>query len=184
MARTIRPATADDASSIARIYAPFVTDKATSFEAVAPTAEQIVVLLTTLEPKYPWLVFDEDEVVRGYADAGPHSARHAYQWSVNVSVYLDPSVHRRGIGRTLYLALFDLLKRQGYVNAYAGITVPNQASEGLHAAFGFEPVGIYRGVGFKLGRWHDVIWLHLRLRDDAVPVDTPRPTSELWRSRV
>jgi phosphinothricin acetyltransferase len=81
-------------------------------------------------------------------------------------------VHRRGFGRALYEALFPMLVRQGYVNAYAGITLPNEKSVGLHEAIGFTPVGVYRNVGFKMGRWLDVGWWQRSLQ--PMP-DTPRP---------
>src|SRR5205823_3664575 len=94
-----------------------------------------------------------------------HSARAAYRWSVNASVYIDASQWRRGIGRGLYRSLFAILAAQGYVNAYAGITLPNPSSVGLHEAVGFTPVGVYRSVGYKFGRWHNVGWWELALRD-------------------
>jgi phosphinothricin acetyltransferase len=174
MPGVIRLASIADAPAIQRIYAPFVTDRVTSFEATPPDATEIAHRIGTPGDGFPWLVYEDAGGVVGYAYAAPHAARHAYRWSVNVSVYLDPRVHRRGIGRALYLALFDVLRRQQYVNAYGGITLPNAASEGLHRSVGFVPVGIYRGVGFKFGQWWDVAWMHLRLREDATPAE-PQP---------
>jgi len=132
--------------------------------------------------RYPWLVFERDGTVLGYAYASPHRARAAYQWSAEVSVYVDPRAHRSGVGRALYLALFDVLRRQHYVNAFAGITLPNASSVGLHEAMGFTPIGVFREIGFKFDRWHDVAWLQLRLRQDPRPISSPLPLADVWRT--
>jgi L-amino acid N-acyltransferase YncA len=182
MASRIRNVELSDAPAISRIYAPYVTDTATSFERVPPDAEEMEQRIAATIGQYPWLVFEQDGEVLGYAYAGAHSSRHAYQWSVNVSVYLDARAHRRGIGRALYTVLFELLRRQRFVNAYAGITLPNAASVGLHEAMGFVTVAVYPRVGFKFGKWHDTTWLHLRLvEEDAPPAGDPLPPEELWR---
>jgi len=97
-----------------------------------------------------------------------------------VSIYIHSDARRRGVGRALYGALFDLLVRQGYVNAYAGVTLPNPASVGLHESLGFRPVGVYPRIGFKFGRWHDVAWFQLRLQEAAVPVSEPLPVLKLF----
>ena len=110
----------------------------------------------------------------GYAYAARHNERSAYQWSVNTSVYVDARFQRRGVGRGLYLSLFEILRAQGYVNAYAGITLPNAGSVGLHEAMGFETVGVYRNVGFKFGAWHDVGWWQLTLKPHEASPSAPR----------
>lgn len=164
-----------DAHAIQQIYAPFVTDHVTSFEAVAPDTAEVARRIQDGGGRFPRLVYEDEGNVAGYAYASAHSARSAYQWSANVSVYVAPSAHRRGIGRALYTALLELLRRQRFANAYGGITLPNPASVALHEALGFAPVGIYRGVGFKFGEWRDVMWLHTRLRDDPHPEGPPLP---------
>ncbi len=170
---TTRLARADDAAQVQAIYAPIVRDTAISFEAeppdVAEVRRRIEGTLTTL----PWLVRERDGEVLGYAYATPHRDRLAYQWSVEVSVYVAPHARGAGVGRSLYLPLLDLLAVQGLVNAYAGITLPNPASVGLHQALGFTPVGVYRESGFKEGAWRDVGWWQRRLRDLAVPPAAP-----------
>jgi L-amino acid N-acyltransferase YncA len=182
MASRIRNVAPTDAPAISRIYAPYVADHAISFELVPPDTAEMETRIAGVITQYPWLVFEEDGDVLGYAYAAAHNPRHAYQWSVNVSVYLDARAHRRGIGRALYTALFDLLRRQRFVNAYAGITLPNAASVGLHEAMGFVPVAVYPRVGFKFGKWYDTTWLHLRLvEEDGPPVGDPLPAAELWR---
>jgi phosphinothricin acetyltransferase len=112
---------------------------------------------------FPWLVCVGGGDVAGYAYASQHHERAAYQWSANVSVYIHAEHRGRGLGRALYAALFDILRAQRVHNVYAGITLPNGASVGLHEAVGFQPVGVYRSVGFKLGRWHDVGWWEMAI---------------------
>ena len=130
-------------------------------------------------PAYPFLVADDGGQVVGYAYAGPHNDRAAYRWSANVSVYVDPSRHRTGIGRSLYRALLALLAAQGYRQAIAGITLPNAGSVGIHEAAGFTIVGIYRQVGWKLGAWHDVSWWQLTLEGSDGPGRETRPVDQL-----
>jgi phosphinothricin acetyltransferase len=174
MTSTIRLARTADCASIAAIYAPVVANTATSFEATPPDATEIARRIESLRPRYPWLVYDDGASILGYAYASGHRDRAAYQWSVEVSAYVHPKAHRRGIGKALYSSLFSVLKLQGYRNAYAGITLPNPASEALHKAVGFEPVGVYRSIGYKLGKWHDVIWLVRRLNDLVLEPPLPQ----------
>ncbi len=175
----IRSASIADARAVRDIYAPFVTDSATSFEAEAPDAAAMEQRIRDVQAKHPWLVFEAAGEVLGYAYASTHRARQAYQWCAEVSVYVHARARHRGIGGALYRALFDLLRRQGYINAYAGITLPNPASVGLHESLGFRPVGVYTRIGYKFGAWHDVGWFQLRLQDPAVPVAELRPASTL-----
>ena len=180
MENRIRRVDVADAEAIRAIYAPFITESATSFEADVPDRHEMARRIEADADRYPWLVFERDHEVIGYAYASPHRARKAYQWSAEVSVYVDVRAHRRGVGRALYTALFELLRQQRYVNAFAGITLPNPSSVGLHESFGFVPVGVFKQIGFKFDQWHDVGWLHLRLRDDPRPVSDPLPTAGLW----
>lgn len=168
----IRLATADDAEAIRAIYGPFCLTPV-SFEAESPSVEEMGRRIAALAGKMPWLVYDDGGTILGYAYASLHRARTAYQWSVEVSAYVADGQRRRGVGRMLYAALFALLRAQGYVNAYAGVTLPNPASVGLHEAVGFRPVGVYRGIGWKNGAWHDTGWWSLDLRDHTP--DPPPP---------
>ena len=171
----IRLAVESDSEAIARIYSPAVTDHVTSFERVPPDGTEMADRMRSIGAHYPWLVREEDGVVIGYAYASPHRERWAYQWSVDVCVYVDSTVHRRGTGRALYTSLFAVLVLQGYRNAYAGVPLPNPASEGLHLADGFEKVGVYHRVGYKFGAWHDVAWFERLLA--ARVTDPPAPLS-------
>ena len=119
------------------------------------------------------MVCEEHGVLLGYAYASPHRARAAYQWSVDVSVYVHAQARRAGVGRALYRSLFSLLTLQRFYQAYAGITLPNPASVGLHEGLGFQPVGVYHAVGYKLGAWHDVGGEQLPLRERTTSPDPP-----------
>ena len=178
MKKTIRCANPADADAISRIYSPYVAKTTTSFELVPPDANAMAERIRNVASQYPWLVFESDGDVVGFAYGSTHRTRPAYQWSVEVTVYLDGKAQRRGVGKALYVALFELLRRQGYVKAFAGITLPNPASVGLHEAIGFTRVGIFSGIGFKFGQWHDVLWLEMQLRQDSNPA-TPLAISEV-----
>jgi L-amino acid N-acyltransferase YncA len=173
MTATIRLAGPDDAAGVQAIYAPVVRDTAVSFEAEPPTVEEMRQRITHTLERLPWVVCEHRGELLGYAYASPHRARAAYQWSVDVSVYVHTQARRSGVGRGLYRSLFPLLALQGFYNAYAGITLPNPASVGLHESLGFQPVGVYRAVGYKLGAWHDVGWWQLPLRERTTPPDPP-----------
>jgi L-amino acid N-acyltransferase YncA len=183
MEKSIRRVEVADARTIREIYAPSVSDSATSFELVVPDLAEVECRIEVRRDRYPWIVFETGRRILGYAYASAHRARWAYQWSVEVSVYVHPQAHRRGVGRALYTALFGLLRLQGYVNAYAGITLPNPSSVGLHESLGFVPVGVFRRIGFKFERWHDVAWLHLPLVEAPRPVPEPLPAAGLWQQQ-
>lgn len=165
---------ARDGAACSAIYAPYVTDSAISFEDVAPTAQQLSARIAATSGRYPWLVLEEDGRVVGYAYASQHRERAAYRWAVDVAVYVDSGHRGRGAGRRLYEALLELLRRQGLRIACAGITLPNDASVGLHRALGFEHVGTYRDIGWKAGAWRDVAWWQRQLADGE-RTDGPPP---------
>jgi phosphinothricin acetyltransferase len=162
----IRDAVATDAERCAAIYAPYVDGTAISFESEAPSAGEMARRIADAQRAHAWLVLADDGDVVGYAYGGPFMSRAAYQWSAGVSVYMAPGRRRTGGGRALYEALFDRLAARGFRTVLAGVALPNEASTGLHLALGFEPVGTYLRVGWKLGRWHDVTWYQRPLGDD------------------
>jgi phosphinothricin acetyltransferase len=169
----------DDGDGIRAIYAPFVADTPISFELDVPSVADMRRRVTELTAQHPWLVVEDERGIAGYAYGSAHRSRAAYGWSTDVSAYVRPDSHRRGLGSALYAALLELLHRQGYRQAFAGITLPNAASVGLHEAMGFVPVGVYRNVGWKLGRWHDVGWWQCGLGPPSPEPHTPRPVTEL-----
>ena len=174
----IRLAKPTDADGVLEIYAPIVSDTAISFELVPPSVEEMRERIETTLATFPWLVAEAEQKIIGYAYASRHRERAAYQWSVDVSVYVNDDARRQGVARALYRALLDMVRELGYCTAFAGIALPNEASVGFHEAMGFTPVGIYRNVGFKLGRWHDVGWWQLVLREYPVRPEPPRAMRE------
>lgn len=175
MPATIRLALETDAERVSAIYAPFVAGTAISFELDPPDEREMRRRVRATLDRWPWLVCERDGTVQGYAYASEHRERAAYQWCSDVSVYIDAAAQRTGLGRALYTSLLRILALQGFHNAYAGITLPNAASVGLHETLGFEPVGVYRAVGFKLGAWHDVGWWQLRLMPSGPHPAPPDP---------
>lgn len=167
----IRLATEADAAAVAAIYAPCVRATPISFESVPPSPAEMAERIVGTLPRYPWLVDEEDGAVVGYACAGPFAQRVCYRWSVTTTVYVRDSHWRRGVGRRLVAALLGVLAEQGFRSAYAGVTLPNAGSVGLHEAMGYEPVGVYRDAGHKLGRWHDVAWFQRALQPNAPRVE-------------
>lgn len=172
MAR-IRLAEAADAPSFPEIYAPSVVDSCISFELEVPDAAEFRRRLEAQARVAPWLVCEEAGRVLGYAYGSRHRERAAYRWSTDASVYVAAGARRRGVGRALYRSLFALLALQGFRAVHAGIALPNPPSVGLHEALGFLPVGVYRAVGFKAGRWCDVGWWQLELLPRVGPPPEP-----------
>ena len=170
----IRAATEQDAEACTAIYAPYVTGTAITFEIEPPTPAEMAKRIAQAQKTHAWLVLESDGRVVGYAYGGPMKPRAAYRWSSEVSIYLEPGRRRTGGGRALYEALFERLTERGYRTAVAGMTLPNDASEGLHAALGFEPIGTYRNIGWKLDGWHDVAWAQRTLATSPNPPSEPR----------
>ena len=175
---TVRIAHVSDAQAIQAIYAPMVESTAISFELEPPSVEEMAMRIESTLLTYPYLVAVRDGQVIGYAYASQHRAREAYHWSVDVTVYVAPEAHRRGVGRALYDVLLPRLKTQGFHAAYAGIALPNDGSVGLHEALGFAHIGTYPEVGFKHGAWHDVGYWRIAL-DSTSPPRPPVPFSEI-----
>lgn len=168
MTVSIRHAEARDAAAIAEIYAPYVRETAISFEEVPPDDDEVA---RRIDDASEWIVAEEVGTIQGYAYAGVFNPRSAYRWSCEVSVYLDSGSRGRGLGRLLLADLLDRLRAAGFVNAFAGIALPNDASIGLFESAGFHRVALYESVGMKLARWHDVGWWQLRLREPTIPPD-------------
>ncbi len=149
-----------DAGAVAEIYRPAVEASVATFEEVPPGPDEMAERIRTTLRWSPWLVAEEAAggPVVGYAYAARHRERPGYRWSVDVSAYIAPAFRGQGIGRRLYDALLPILRRQGFVNLYAGVALPNPASVALHERIGMRLIGVYEGVGFKFGAWHDVAW--------------------------
>lgn len=172
----LRLAQKSDASRILEIYGEYIRETVITFEITVPTEEEFWTRIQTVSKTSPWIVAEVEGEIAGYAYAGKHRDREAYQWSVEPSVYLDSRFHKRGVGTLLYKMLFKILRLQGFYNAYAGITLPNEASVGLHESLGFKHLGTYKNIGHKMRKWHDVGWWSLDLQQGHSP-NPPKPKS-------
>ncbi len=146
-----------DSTALLAIYGQYL-DTPTTFECVLPSEEEFAGRITAFGGTYPYLVWEEDGRIRGYAYAHRQAERAAYQWNAELSVYLDRDCTGRGVGRRLYSALMDILRLQGIRTVYGCVTLPNEKSEGLHRTMGFQKLGTYHSAGYKCGAWHDVAW--------------------------
>ncbi len=171
---SVRPATAGDAKAIRAIYAPIVRETTISFEMEPPDTAEIRRRMEAGPVRLPWLVAEMGRDVAGYAYAAAFRSRPAYRWSVETTVYIASSARRRGAGRALYERLLADLRGLGYVSAYAGIALPNDASVRLHEAAGFIPAGVFPAAGYKHGGWVDVGWWAVALRQAPTVPDPPR----------
>lgn len=180
---SIRLATPDDAEGIRRVYAPYIATPIT-FEEDVPSPEDFYARMEEIMRSYPCLAACADGRVIGFAYAHRQAERAAYDWNVELSVYLDESEERRGIGSALYKTLMGLLSLQGIRCAYARVTLPNAASERLHARFGFDIMGIQRSAGYKNGAWRDVAWYAKPIAPFDDDPDRPIPFPAVLDDRV
>jgi phosphinothricin acetyltransferase len=162
----IRDAVRADTQALLALYRPFVTDTAVSFELEPPSAAEFEQRIVAAQSKWAWLVAERGGELVGYAYGSSFRARAAYQWSTEISAYVHGAHHGQGVGRALYTRLLAVLTEMGYCTAYAGITLPNEASIRLHKAVGFGEVGVFRRAGYKFGKWHDVSWWQRELRQE------------------
>jgi L-amino acid N-acyltransferase YncA len=170
----IRSALPSDAESVLAIYRDYVFNSAVTFETEVPSVDEMRTRIAHALESHAWLVQGRPPQVNGYAYATRFHPRPAYRWSTEVSVYVGSGAHGRGIGGALLENLLATLKARGYVNAFAGIALPNPASVRLFETRGFEQVALQKKVGYKLGRWRDVGWWQLRL----APASNPPPLIE------
>ena len=168
----IRDGRAADAAACAAIYAPYVLDIAVTFETEPPGPAEMAERIATATRSHAWLVLEAEDRIVGYAYGGPFKARAAYRWSCEVSVYLEHGRVRTGRRSCAVRRVADPVGRSWYRTAVAGMTLPNEASVGLHRAMGFELVGVNTRIGWKLDRWHDVAWMQRSLGpSDDPPLD-------------
>lgn len=165
----IRPVIHSDASSILDIYAPYILSTTISFETEVPTVKDFSERIIAHEECWPWLVYESDGLIAGYAYASKHRERAAFQWSVETSIYLDDRFQKKGIASKLYQTLFWILKYQGFRNVYAGITLPNEKSIYFHEKMGFKKIADYKNIGYIFNRWNTVRWYELQLNDQGHP---------------
>ena len=175
---SVRPAAERDLPAMLAIYRPYVEHTAFSFEYEPPTEAEFARRFREHTEQFPWLVWEEGGRVLGYAYAGAPWERSAYRWCAEISVYLDPSIHRRGIGRRLYGAIEECLSRQGYRWVYALVTSENEGSVAFHRSLGYQDHCVFENCGYKMGRWLGVLWLRKALQPLGQPEEFPRS----WRA--
>lgn len=164
---TIRQAAAQDAAALLEIYRPFITDTVVTFEYEVPAAAEFAARITDTLAFFPYLVCERDGKPVGYAYAHHIRERAAYDWAVELSIYLAPEAQGQGVGTVLYQCLIDLLERQNIRILYGCVTLPNEGSRRLHEKLGFALTGVWHGSGWKFGQWHDVGWFEKRLGGDG-----------------
>ena len=178
----VRFATAADIPAILAIYAPYVKNTAISFEYSIPTLAEFSARFQQITEQFPWLVWEEDGKISGYAYAAAPFERAAFGWCAEPSIYLLPQAQGKGIGRKLYEALEKLLKIQGYRTLYAIVTTDNTPSIAFHKALGYRHLADFPNCGFKLDRWHGITWLEKPLFSVDFPTDSPKPISKIVKS--
>lgn len=164
-AKTFRLVQEADAAEILGIYEPYIRDTAITFEYETPSAEEFGNRIKEISSDYPYIVCVSDGRIIGYAYAHRQMERAAYQWNAELSVYIDKSRLRCGVGKALYGALIEILRMQNIRNVYGCVTLPNENSEKLHEYFGFKKLGVYHSTGYKCGAWHDVAWFEKAVGD-------------------
>ena len=180
---TIRRAGVGDAAALLEIYRPFITDTVVTFEYDVPTADEFAGRITDTLADFPYLVCERDGKPVGYAYAHHIRERAAYDWAVELSIYLAPEAQGQGVGTVLYQCLIDLLDMQNIRILYGCVTLPNEGSRRLHEKLGFVLTGVWHGSGWKFGRWHDVGWFEKRLGGDA-PARPVVPSAALGGEKI
>lgn len=180
----IRVATPKDGEALLNIYKGYIENTAITFETEVPSVEVFGQRIENTLNRFPWLVCEVDGVVAGYAYASKHRERAAYQWSADFSIYVDEKYHRRYIAKALYQALEELLRMQGYYTVFAGVTTPNPKSEAFHTAYGFDTIGVFENVGYKLGQWRGVKWFSYTLADYVEEPMAPKVFPEIKDTEV
>lgn len=176
---SVRQATVQDVSRILEIYAPYVKNTAISFEYTVPTPEEFTRRFLGITAQFPWLVWEENGTVLGYAYGSAPFERAAYQWSAEASIYLCPEACGKGIGKKLYTALEKLLQIQGYRKIYAIITTANEPSIAFHEAVGYRHTATMPDCGYKLGSWYGTVWMEKDLNTWDTPPHEPIPIHRL-----
>jgi L-amino acid N-acyltransferase YncA len=166
ISRVVRPASPQDAVACVAIYRPYVENTAISWEIDVPTVDEMAARIAGLRATHEWLVLERADQIVGFAYGQPLKRLASLGWTTETGIYLHLDHHRTGGGRELYTSLLRRLTERGYRQAFAGITQPNQASNGFHRSFGFQDAGLFRRVQWKQNRWHDVAWMQLNLLGD------------------
>ncbi|MFA9221203.1 MAG: N-acetyltransferase family protein [Sediminibacterium sp.] len=169
MSVSIRPVNISDADFCLSLYSKYVVDSAVSFELEAPSLEEFSNRIDSISKRFPYLIAEQNGTLEGYAYASAYRDRAAYQWNVEVSIYVEEDNKKSGVATKLYAELFAELKRIHICKAFAVIALPNEASVGFHHKMGFEKFATFENVGFKLNQWHDVLWMEKIIQSPETP---------------
>ena len=180
----VRAAMPQDAEQLLEIYTPFVISEDcsvsnVSFELTAPSLAEFRQRIVDISSKYPYLVGEKNGQILGYVYCHPYRERLAYQWSVEVTIYLAPAGQGKGLGRLLYETMEKLLCLQGVTMAYSCITVGNDHSIKMHEAVGYRLIGTFTNSGYKNGQWLDTVWLEKQLKPCPKQPDNIKSWREL-----
>jgi phosphinothricin acetyltransferase len=179
MIDNIRMAKLEDVPAILSIYEPYILNTAITFEYETPSAEAFQKRMEAVQKQFPWLVYEEEGKVVGYAYCSRFKERAAFDWDCECSVYIAEQAHRKGIATALYNQLFEMVQKLGYYNIYALITYSHGSSVSLHRKFGFNEVGVYKNTGYKMGQWWDLLVMEKRIHSfEETPVK-PRTIHEI-----
>ncbi len=176
----IRMATVADVPAMLEIYGPYILNSTYTFEYTVPSVEEFTERFLTCIRQFPWLVWEEDGTVLGYAYGSAPFERAAYSWCGEVSIYLSPKIQGKGVGRKLYAVLEDILWKQGYRVIYSLITTENTGSLSFHERLGYKKSMVLERCGIKFGRWLGIVWMEKRL--DIVEMPEEQPAS--WKKIV
>ena len=179
----IRFATPADSRELLKIYAQYI-DTPITFEYTLPAEQEFANRISGISESYPYILCEENNKIAGYAYACRYRAREAYQWDAEASVYIDRDCTSKGLGKTLYRILIELLRLQGVKTVYGGVVTPNVKSEALHKSLGFQILGIARNTGYKNGEWHDVAWFQKQIAEYDSPPRPVVPVNKLHREQV
>lgn len=178
----IRLITPADAEAVLKIYTTYVLHTANTFEYDVPVIEEFRNRIEKISTQYPYLVYEIDGQIAGYAYGSTHRERAAYRWCAEATVYVDEAFHRRGIARALYTTLFTLMKAQGYHSIYVSILCTNTPSVAFHKSIGFEEIGVFKNIGYKLGEWHSNNWMQLFLNNHTTDPKEPTTITEFKKT--
>ena len=179
----IRPAVAADVPAMLEIYAPYILTTTATFEYDVPSEHEFSERFQKITAQFPWLVWEEEGEIWGYAYASPPYSRAAYSWCAEPSVYLKPQARGKGIGKLLYRALEQILLLQGYQVLYALITEENVSSRRFHEHCGYEFRVMFPSCGFKFGRWLGLVWMEKRLKSVEIPSNFPVSWSSIRQNQ-
>lgn len=180
----IRLINTSDAAAALAVYAPYVLTTAYTFEYEVPTVADFKKKIEKITAQHPWLVCEYNGEIIGYAYGSTQHERPGYQWTTETTIYLKPDFHGKGIARILYTALFNILKLQGYYTLYANVLSTNIGSCKFHKAMGFEEIGIYRNIGYKLGQWQSNLGMQYFLQEHNKEPKAPLPISSIKNETV